>query len=145
MRILLDEDTPVQLIEALRHLLPVHRVDHVSLLNQWSGKSDQAVYADAKRRYQVIITKDRNQLNDPVHARIVSDSRLHRIAFKQRHPGLDGLAIAMGSVIVAIVQVINELERAERQLLVHITGIDPNRRRYEIVDPRTDPPTYWPR
>lgn len=146
MRILVDEDTPLQLIDALRHLLPGHPIDHVTQLRNWPGKTDRAVYADAKmRHYDLILTKDRNQLNDPIHARIVRDAGLHRVAFKQRHAGLHGLAVAMGSVIVAMVRIVDELRDADGQRLVHITGIDPDRKRYEIIDPRREPPTYWPR
>ncbi|WP_432886804.1 DUF5615 family PIN-like protein [Kribbella sp. CA-245084] len=144
MRILLDEDTPVQLIEPMKHVLPSHQIDHVTGLRGWSGKADSAVYADAKkRRYDALVTKDRNQLSDPPHVTMVRKSGLHRVAFKQRHVGLLGLSIAMGSVLAAIVPVMAELIAADGQRLVHITGIDPSKRRYDIVDPRRDPPTYW--
>jgi hypothetical protein len=36
MRVLIDEDTAVQLLEPLRHLLRRHTVDHVALIN-WKG------------------------------------------------------------------------------------------------------------
>lgn len=65
MRVLIDEDTAVQLLEPLRHLLRRHTVDHVALIN-WKGKKDRSVLADARNaRYDVIITRDHNQLNDP--------------------------------------------------------------------------------
>jgi len=40
MRLLLDEDVPVQLVEPLRRMLPGHRVDHTAELG-WKGKKDR--------------------------------------------------------------------------------------------------------
>lgn len=58
MRILIDEDTAVQLIEPLRHVLIGHEVAHVSGIS-WKGKKDRHVLPDAKNAgYQVLITKD---------------------------------------------------------------------------------------
>lgn len=46
MRLLLDEDVPVQLLEPLRHLLPGHLVDHVQAIG-WKGKKDLFLLTDA--------------------------------------------------------------------------------------------------
>jgi hypothetical protein len=35
-----------------------------------------------------------------------------------------------------------ELEQANGQRLVHIAGLDPNRR-FELTDPARNPPKYW--
>jgi hypothetical protein len=37
MRVLIDEDTAVQQLKPLRHLLSRHTLDHVALIN-WKGK-----------------------------------------------------------------------------------------------------------
>lgn len=56
-----------------------------------------------------------------------------------------GLALALGAVIAAMPLVMPELEVSSGQLVVHIAGLDP-RRRFEITDPRRQPPSpYWPR
>ena len=47
MRLLIDEDTAVQLIEPLRHVLLGHEVAHISDLS-WKGKKDLRVLPDAK-------------------------------------------------------------------------------------------------
>jgi hypothetical protein len=47
MRVLIDEDTAVQLREPLRQLLLGHHVDHVTTIN-WASKKDRNVLADAK-------------------------------------------------------------------------------------------------
>jgi len=49
MRILLDEDVPLQLLEPLRHLLVSHDVDHVDGL-RWKGKKDRSLLLDAAQR-----------------------------------------------------------------------------------------------
>jgi hypothetical protein len=54
-----------------------------------------------------------------------------------------GLGLALGAVIAAMPMVIEELKQADSQRLVHIVGLEPSRR-YEMTDPATKPPVYWP-
>ena len=144
MRVLIDEDSAVQLVEPLRHLLPHHHVDHITQVN-WAAKKDHSVLADAKRtRYQVFITKDRSQLNDPKECAAIKKSGLHHVRYRERHPGLQGLALALGAVIAAMPAVMDELENADGQMLVQIVSLEPARR-YVLIDPRKKPPAYWPR
>lgn len=145
MRILLDEDCPGPLLRVLRHLLPRHTVDLVTEL-KWSGKKDIHVLADAKRHhYDMIVTKDRNQLDDPDECNAIKKARLHHVRFRQRRKGMEGLALAIGAVISAMPSLLTELEKAEGQRLAHIAGLNPDGR-FEITDPRKTPPSkYWPR
>jgi hypothetical protein len=144
MRVLIDEDTAVQLIEPLRHLLIRHQVDHVTTI-KWRGKKDRNVLPDAKRAgYDVIITRDRNQLMDPGECDAIKQSGLHHVRYAQRREGMEGLGLALGAVIAAMPMVMASLEQAEAQQLVHIAGLDPNRR-FEMTNPKRDPPRYWPR
>lgn len=46
MRILVDENAAMPMLAALRHLLPAHRVEHVTEI-QWSGKKDLPILTDA--------------------------------------------------------------------------------------------------
>ncbi|MFG1904642.1 DUF5615 family PIN-like protein [Micromonospora carbonacea] len=145
MMILLDEDVPRQVVEVLRQVLRGHQVDHVHLIN-WSGKKDNFLYRDAaKCGYHVIVTNDAAQMADPDECREVKRSAMHRISYRQRHPGLKGLAFAVGSLVAAMPDVIAELDNADGQRLVAITGINPAKKRYQITDPQRYPPTYWPR
>jgi hypothetical protein len=65
MRVLIDEDTAVQLLGPLRHLLRKHQVDHIATIN-WKGKKDRNVLPDARNAgYDAFITRDNNQLSDP--------------------------------------------------------------------------------
>jgi hypothetical protein len=145
MRILLDEDVPRPVVDLLRHLLRGHDVDHVQLI-KWAGKKDLVLYQDAKRAgYDVVVTNDNAQMSDPDECREVKRTGMHRVSYKQRHPGLRGLAVAMASLIAAMPDVVAESTNADGQRLVSITGIDPTHKRYTIVDPRREPPPYWPR
>lgn len=144
MRLLLDEDVPVQLLEPLRHLLREHVVDHVQYLG-WKGKKDRFLLADAAARgYDALLTHDSAQLDSEVESRAIRDSGLHHVRYRQDpRRGLDGLASAMAAVLAAIRPVVRDLDAAPGQRLVMIESIGPGRR-HKVTDPRTDPPSYWP-
>jgi len=98
MRVLIDEDTAVQLVEPLRHVLIGHEVDHIIGRN-WSGKKDRNVLRDAKQaRYQVIITRDRSQFDDPDECDVMKKSGLHHVRYGQRHQGAHCLALALSAI-----------------------------------------------
>jgi hypothetical protein len=146
MRILVDEDTAVQVIGPLRHLLTGHEVAHVSEVS-WKGKKDRQVLPDARKAgYHIIITRDRSQLSDPRECVAIKKSGLHHIRYTQRPTGKRGLALALGAIIAAMPMVMDELvEAGSSQRLVEIVAIDP-RRRYNSTDPQRTPPSpYWPR
>lgn len=144
MRLLLDEDVPVQLIEPLRRLLPGHQVDHVQQLG-WKGKKDEFLLPDAARRgYEALLTNDSAQLDDVEESRAIRDSGLHHVRYPHNTSrGVDGLALAMAGVLAAIRPVLADLEEADGQRLVEIRAVQSGKRR-QTVDPRINPPRYWP-
>jgi hypothetical protein len=144
MRLLIDEDTAVQVVEPLRHVLLGHVVAHISDLS-WKGKKDLRVLPDARDAgYHVLITRDRAQFSDPRECDAIKKSGLHHVRYAKRL-GSRGLALALGSIIAAMPMVMEELEIASGQRLVQIVSIE-SRRRFEITDPRRTPPSpYWPR
>lgn len=112
MRLLVDENTALQLMEPLRHLLRAHEVKHVSEIG-WRGKKDQLLLGDAGRAgYEAFLTLDQAQLADPDECRAIRDSGMHHIRYEQRVQGLDGLALAIGAVIAAMPAVMTHLEDA---------------------------------
>lgn len=145
MRLIVDEDTAVQVLEPLRHVLFGHQVDHVSEIS-WKGKKDRQVLPDARKAgYDVIITRDRAQLNDPRECDAIKKSGLHHVRYTQRLDGMRGLALAIGALIAAMPMVMEQLAGADSQRLVKITSIDP-RQRFDLTDPQRTPPSpYWPR
>jgi PIN like domain len=145
MRILIDEDTAVQLIGPLQHVLISHEVKHIYDLN-WKGKKDRNVLPDAKNAgYHILITKDHAQLNDPRECDAIKKSGLHHVRYEQRIEGARGLALALGAIIAAMPMVMQELENADSQRLVRITSLDQRpKSRFEVTDPRRNPPSaYW--
>ncbi len=145
MRVLIDEDTAVQVMGPLRHVLLGHQVTHVCEVS-WKGKKDRQVLPDAKKAgYHVLITRDRAQPNDPRECDAIKKSGLHHVRYTQRHDGMRGLALAVGALIAAMPMVMEQLAEADAQRLVKITSIEP-RQRFDITDPRRTPPSqYWPR
>lgn len=121
MRILIDEDTAVQLVGPLQHVLIGHQVKHIHDLS-WKGK-DRNVLPDAKSAgYQVLITKDRAQLSDPRECDAIKKSGLHHVRYEQRVAGARGLALALAAIIAAMPMVVRELESADGQRLVRIAN-----------------------
>jgi hypothetical protein len=147
MRVLFDADVPIPVMQVLRHILRDDRLTHVHELPGWSGKKDRPLLRDAAQRgYEVLVTNDKDQLKDPDETREIKRSGLHHVRYPQRHRGLPGLALAVASLVAAMPGVLEALAAADGQRLVRITAIDPTPgRRFRIVDPRHDPPTYWPR
>lgn len=142
MRIILDADTPIQMLLVLQHVLPKHRVDHVHDKG-WSGKKDIALLKDAAAAgYDVFVTNDWNQLDDPSETAAIRRSRMHHVRYNQRRAGLKGLALAVGAVVAAMPYVVEFLEDADSQQLVRVAGLDPNGR-FDSVDPSRNPPRYW--
>ncbi len=141
MRFLLDENVPVQLLEALRCVLPAHGVDHVDTLG-WKGKQDRFLFPDAAAAgYDALLTVDRRQLDDPTELRAIRSSGLHHITFPQAE-GIAGLARTIAAVIAAVPGIAAELSSVDGQRLVRIRGLAKTRR-HEMIDPRTKPPPYW--
>ncbi len=145
MRVLVDEDVPVQLLEPIRHLARGHEFAHVDEL-RWKRKSDIQLYADAARAgYDAVVTNDRGQLEDPEILRAIKRSRLHHIRYSHKHKGIHGLALALGALIAALPGLLDELADTDGQRLARVEGLDPRRRRWQIIDPASDPPAYWSR
>ncbi len=143
MKLLLDQDVPEPLTSVLRHILREHTVQHVYEAG-WGGKTDRNLFRDAPRRqFNVILTNDLQQLNDPDECRAIQRSGLHHIRY-ELSDGLDGLALACGAICAAIRPVTVALSAAPSQRLVRIVSLSTTRKRYEITNPATDPPTYWP-
>jgi hypothetical protein len=147
VNLLLDENVPVQALPVLQRTLRGHQVDHVDSLDRrgtrWKGKKDRQLLPDAGTAgYEVFVTKDSNQLADPVETRLIKQSGIHHVRFQQDE-GVAGYARAVGALVAAMADVVAELDTASGQRLVRIVKLDPKKRRHETVDPDIDPPSYW--
>jgi hypothetical protein len=146
MRILLDEDTPVQILGPLRHVLRRHEVHGIHEIG-WSGKKDPQVLRDLKSstpRYEVFLTNDKSQLTSPDLCDLIKKAAVHHVRYDQGS-GTLGLALAMAAIIAAMPKVVEDLESAKGQRVVKIKSLDRATARHEIVDPAKHPPSpYWP-
>jgi len=141
VRLLLDENVPIQLVAGLSCIVPAHVVDHLDDLG-WKGKKDRFLLADAASAgYQGIVTIDRRQLDDPTELRAIKAAGIHHITFTQDH-GVAGLARSIGALIAAMPAIAAELVAADGQRLIRVRALK-NNRRHETIDPRKDPPPYW--
>lgn len=142
MKVLLDENVPIQTLDLLSRVLLGHPIEHVDRRG-WKGKKDRFLLPDAANAgYELLVTKDSNQLSDPDECRLIKTSGMHHVRFRQGD-GLRGLGAAVASVVVAMPQIVEELAAVDGQRLVKISGINPTRRRHETIDPSQDPPPYW--
>jgi hypothetical protein len=143
MKVLLDEDVPQPVISLVEHLLRGHQVAHVALLD-WSGKKDVPLFGDAARRgFEVFVTQNIGQFRDPAECDAIKRSGMHHISY-QVPPGLKGFGLASGALVAAIQPIVTELDSITKQRIVRITGLNTNRKRYEVTDPALDPPSpYW--
>lgn len=144
MRVLLDEDVPAQLLVPLRAIARRHQIESVTSL-QWGAKKDFAIYRDARQAgFEAIVTNDSRQLDDPEEVRAIARAGLHHIRYSQKHPGVRGLGLALGALIAALPEALDELELVDSQRLVHVTGLDPTKKRYVVQLP-DEATKYWPR
>ncbi len=144
MRILVDENSAVQLVAVLSHLLPQHKVDHVTLIG-WSGKKDIPLLADAASKgYNVFLTRDGRQLENPDETKAIMKAGIHHVRYTQTIGGVVGVGLSMGAIAAAMPLIMKELEVADSQRLIRISRLDHNpSTRFEVVDPRKSKPKYW--
>ncbi|MEK6326446.1 MAG: DUF5615 family PIN-like protein [Actinomycetota bacterium] len=146
MRVLLDEQLPVQLLAPLR-LNRGHQFDHVDGLG-WKGKHDPPLFADAaKRGYAALLTADLDQLSDPEECRALKNAGLHHIGVRggRKVDGIRGTARVIASLVVAMPYVLDDLATADGQRVVEVSLLTASAR-HETFDPararRRFP--YWP-
>jgi hypothetical protein len=147
MHVLIDEDTPVQILEPLRHVLRGHQINGIHDIG-WSGKKDPQVLRDIRGstpRYEVLLTHDKSQLTNPGLCDLIKKAGVHHVRYDQGS-GTLGLALAMAAIIAAMPKEMDDLESAKGQRLVKIKSLDRTAPRHDIVDPARQPPSpYWPR
>jgi hypothetical protein len=147
MRLFIDECVPTPLIPIVTRLVaPDHEVDSAATRN-WRGKPDGSLIRDVARQgYDVFLTGDTRQLDDPAEIKAIHDARIHHVRYKTID-GLDGLAHMSGAICAMIRPILNDLRTVSGQRLVLLTPQFPKAGWYAVTDPRDTRhgPSYWPR
>jgi hypothetical protein len=117
MRILLDEDVPIQALDLLDRVLTPHEVHHVTKI-RWRGKLDPFLFVDAaKQGYDLLLTNDHGQLSDPRECDALKRAGIHHVRYDQGK-GLRGLALAVAAILAAMPDIVKELEGESGQRLI---------------------------
>lgn len=141
VKILIDEQAPLPVVEPLRRLLRGHTVDHVDAIN-WKGKKDSKLLPEAALRgYDVLVTADAGQLSDPAELKLIMSGGIHHVLFEQNGKGVSHLTSMMATIIAGMPDALARLEKAPAQLLIKLTLVKPTHAL--VIDPRKQP--YWPR
>ena len=143
LRVLLDEQVPAVLLRVLPTVARGHEFRHVHELG-WASKKDVQLFRDAsKAGFDVVVTADMRQLDDPDETTAIKRSKIHHVRYMQKD-GLAGLALAVASVTAAMPGLLRALEELGSQHLVAIKGLSgAPTDRFEVTNPATDPPRYW--
>lgn len=138
---------PEPLIGLIRQLVgPGTEVSSVAV-KSWKGKKDVPLIRDvAEKGYDVFLTGDMRQLDDPKETRAIHDAGIHHVRYKTID-GLDGLGEMCGAISAMIRPILGDLESAPAQRLVLLTPRFGRTSWYMVCDPRDarQGPRYWPR
>ncbi|GAA5080607.1 homoserine dehydrogenase [Thermocatellispora tengchongensis] len=146
MRPLLDENVPRPLHQALTAFILNHEIVHLLDLPGWSGTRDESLYPQAAAEgFHIVLTNDGRQMQRPREVAAVAASRVHRIEYSHKHPGLAGIGIAIATVAAGLPSALALLEEADGQRLIMLRGVDPTvGSRIRVCDPAISPPKFWP-
>lgn len=146
MRLLLDENVPKPLHQALTLFILSHKVIHLLDLPGWSGTRDQSLYPRAAAEgFHAVLTNDGRQMQREREVAAIAASGLHRIEYPHKHSGLLGIGVAIATVTASLPIALDILEQAGSQQLITLRGVDPTpASRLRIRDPAVSPPKFWP-
>jgi hypothetical protein len=140
VNVLLDEDVPRPIVPVIERLCHAHTFDTVHGLG-WSGKTDVALYRDArKRKFEVMVSGNTGQLRSPDELEAIRKSGLHVIYYEQGDGSGGAMRIAAG-ILGSLGAILSELVTATEQTIVKIPLLRANR--HLVIDKAALP--YWPR
>jgi hypothetical protein len=144
VKILFDEQVPLPVLDPLVHMLPRHQIDHVQTVG-WKSKKDLQLLPDvAARGYEALVTADVNQLYRLDECKLIKKHGFHHVRFQQVGVGVASTASAIATIVAGLTAVLPELENVDGQRLVLLKPVRCDRGQFELVDPKINPPTYWP-
>ncbi|WP_231513836.1 DUF5615 family PIN-like protein [Microbispora rosea] len=94
MRLLLDENVPKPLYQALAAFILNHEIIHLLDVPSWSGTRDESLNTlAAAEGFHVVVTNDGRQMQRPREVAAIAASGLHRIEYPHKHHGLAGMGM----------------------------------------------------
>jgi hypothetical protein len=110
VRLFLDHNLSSQLIKPILAILPGHTVRY-ALEEKLSTTDDIPLFSElVERRFDALITRDRNQLADREERAALLSSGLHWIGVKDPHvPGLLGIALDSAAITIGLTIILPEL------------------------------------
>ncbi len=127
MKILIDEQTPVQFTASIAAGIgPAHEVVHVHDLG-WSGTKDVELLKRAgSKGFDLIITNDRDQVNDPAESRAIRRSGIHHLLYpRMGGKGLSGFTLTLAALLAALPAVLAAITDSDNQLFIRVKKISP--------------------
>lgn len=123
MKFFVDENVNRGCLEPLRTVYRAHDFDY-AFDEGLSGTNDIPLFEMlTKRRYDAIITKDREQLRDDAERRALFDAGLHWIGHKAKdRDGLKGIAIETATVTAGLIFVLEDWRPVPH--VYSLTGIE---------------------
>lgn len=127
MKILIDEQTPVQFSASIAAGLgPAYEVVHVHDLG-WSGTKDVELLKRAESKgFDLIITNDRDQINDPAESRAIRRSGIHHLLYPRfGGKGFSGFTLTLAALLAALPAVLAAIADSDNQLFIKVRKISP--------------------
>lgn len=115
MKFFLDHNLSPQLIKPILAIHPKHTV-RSALEERLTTTDDIPLFAElVRRRFEAIITRDRNQLAEPAERTALGSSGLHWLGVKDTHTrGLLGIALDTAAITIGLTMVLPELTGEQR-------------------------------
>lgn len=116
MKFFLDHNLSPQLIHTLRALLPKSHVFATARDEQLTDTDDVPLFTElVARKFDTLITRDRNQLFIPEERKALIASGLHWLGVSQaKAGGLRGLALESASISIGLTIVLPDLNDRQR-------------------------------
>lgn len=123
MRFFLDENESQVVLEPLRLLYMSH--EFVLWQDEGLGGLDDIplIRELSRRRFDALITRDKNQLSDPDERRALIDGHVHWIGHKEPEPGLAGIASLVAGYISAFPHILDGLNAAQETTAFHVSRV----------------------
>jgi hypothetical protein len=114
VRFFLDHNLSPRLIGPLLAVHPKHNFQ-CALNEGLTATADIPLFAElVDRRFEAIITRDRNQLADSDERTALLASGLHWLGVKDTHvPGLLGIALDSAAITIGLTMVLSDLEAGQ--------------------------------